>query len=94
MAAATSEGAQTGGGARRAQSRRYLSSDQRRFLRARCLEEGSSIERVAGGASSICPGGSRPPWNRTGAEEDGACYWGMASCTKKKETDLGRMAAR
>jgi hypothetical protein len=57
MAAATSEGAQTGGRARRAQSRRCLSSDQRRFLRARCLEEGSSIERAAGGASSICPGG-------------------------------------
>jgi hypothetical protein len=92
VAAATSAGAQTGGGARRAQSRRCLSSDQRRFLHARCLEEGSSVERAAGGVEYL-PWGSRPPWNRTGVEEDGAFYWGMASCTKKGETDLGRMAA-
>jgi hypothetical protein len=88
MAAATSAGAQTGGVARRAQSRRCLSSDKRRFLCARCLEEGSSVGRAAGGVEYL-PWGSRPPWNRTGAEEDGACYWGMASCTKKERPTWG-----
>jgi hypothetical protein len=45
---------------------------------------GGELDRESSrGGVEYLPWGSRPPWNRIGAEEDGACYWGVASCKKK-----------
>jgi hypothetical protein len=45
---------------------------------------GGELDRESSrGGVEYLPWGSRPPWNRIGAEEDGACYWGVVSCKKK-----------